>query len=100
VYVRESANVSSYLVYLPMVDEFCEMPLIVVAFAWLIPNARVAIRHAAKIHVNLFIAAYPLFDSSRYECGVTSTIALHYHYILKKGGKSRTFLSKRLYLPF
>jgi hypothetical protein len=80
-------------VYLPMVDEFCEMPLIVAALAWLIPNARVAIRHVAKIYVILFIATYPLFGSSRYECGVSSPIILQYHYTLKKGGKSRAFFA-------
>jgi hypothetical protein len=72
-------------VYLPMVDAFCEMPLIVVAFARLIPNARVAIRHAAKIHVALFIVTGPLFGFSRDECGVTSPTMQQYYYILKKG---------------
>ena len=40
-----------------MVDEFCEMPLIVVALAWLIAMVRI-IRCATKIRVTIFII-YP-----------------------------------------
>ena len=38
-----------------MVDAFCEMPLIVVAFAWLIPNARIAIKYVNRIQVIFLI---------------------------------------------
>jgi hypothetical protein len=68
-------------VYLPMVDAFCEMPLIVVASARLIPNARIAIRCAAKIHIIFFITTYP-FVSQKHCQSDKAALSLY----LEKGG--------------